>query len=154
VSSPEFDLELPNAVSRSFDRADDLIAAVAAGLAACQDRTAGSPPREVLARHVESLSGPLASERILAALRDANGLLEERRAPPFRSRVVSLGSVMLDAVISRTTERRYNAHIFPDLDRSTITKRIATIMQLLGKTYRLRLDVLSNDVLQLQVEGS
>jgi surface carbohydrate biosynthesis protein len=154
VSSPEFDLELPNAVSRAFERPDDLIAAIAAGLGTCQGRTAGSSPREALARHVESLSGPLASERIVAALRDQSGLLEERRSPPFRSRLVSVGSIILDAVISRTTERRYNAHIFPDLDRSAITKRIATIMQLLGKTFPVRLDLLSNEVFQLQVEGS
>ena len=64
------------------------------------------------------------------------------------------GSVVLDAVISRTTERRYNAHIFPDLDRSAITARIAKIVQLLGKTYKVRVDLLSNEVLQLQVEGA
>ena len=153
VSSPEFDLELPNAVSRAFDRADDLIAAIAAGLGTCQGRTAGPAPREALARHVESLSGPLASERMVAALGEHAGRLAERRAPPVRSRLVSLGSVVLDAVISRTTERRYNAHIFPELDRSAINERIATIMQLLGKTFPVRLDLLSNEIFQLQVEG-
>jgi surface carbohydrate biosynthesis protein len=153
VSSPEFDLELPNAVSNPFDRADDLITAIVAGLGTGQGITAGPAP-VALTRHVESLSGPLASERMIAALRDHVGLLEEQRPPPFRSRLVSAGSVILDAVLSRTTERRYNAHIFPDLDRSAITTRIATIMQLLGKAFPVRLDLLSNEVLQLQVEGS
>jgi surface carbohydrate biosynthesis protein len=153
LSSDEFDLELPNAVSRAFDRADDLIAAIAAGLRSCQGRTARPAP-EALARHVDSLTGPLASERMIAALRDHAGLLAQKRSAPFRSRLVSAGSVIFDAAISRTVERRYNAHIFPDLDRSAITARIATIMQLLGKNFPVRLDLLSKEVLQLQVEGS
>jgi hypothetical protein len=153
VRSAEFDLDLPNAVSSAFDRADDLITAISDGLGTCRGTSAGPSP-EALSRHVASLTGPLASERIIAALRDRAGLLEEDRPPPWRSRLVSVGSVVLDAVISRTTERRYNAHIFPDLDRSAITARIAKIMQLLGKTHKVRVDLLSNEVFQLQVEGS
>jgi surface carbohydrate biosynthesis protein len=153
VSSSEFDLDLPNAVSSGFDRADDLIAAIGEGLGACRGKAAGPPP-EALSRHVANLSGPLASERIVAALRDHAGLLEEKRPPPWRSRLVSAGSLVVDAVISRTTERRYNAHIFPDLDGSAITARIAKIMQLLGRTYKVRVDLLSNEVFQLQVERS
>jgi surface carbohydrate biosynthesis protein len=153
LRSTEFDLDLPNAVSSAFDRAEDLIAAINDGLGTCRGKAAGPSP-EALSRHVASLTGPLASDRIVAALRDHAGLLEEDHPPPWRSRLVSAGSVVLDAVISRTTERRYNAHIFPDLDRSAITARITKIMQLLGKTYKVRIDLLSNEVFQLQVEGS
>jgi surface carbohydrate biosynthesis protein len=153
VRSAEFDLELPNALSRAYDRADDLVAAISEGLGTCRGKAARPPP-EALSRHVASLAGPFASDRIIAALRDHADRLDEHRPPPWRSRLVSAGSVVLDAVISRTTERRYNAHIFPDLDRSAITARITNIMQLLGKTYKVRVDLLSNEVFQLQVEGA
>ncbi len=60
VRAQGLDIDLPNAVSRNYDTADDIIDALRAGLGKPQAGGAMRPEyREILAEHIASLDGPL-----------------------------------------------------------------------------------------------
>ena len=137
VRAQGLDIDLPNAVSRNFDTADDIIDALRAGLGKPQAGGAMRPEyREILAEHIASLDGPLSSERIIDSLSTHRDALE---SAPCRGSLARLGGLAVHkgqravkAVGDRIGKRGrsgkdYVAHKYPGLASDEVDERIARL---------------------------
>jgi len=100
------------------------------------------PAREdasVLARHLAAFDGPLAADRIAAAVADASAA--ERVAPTFAARLVGAAESAIRARLKRGDSRHgeeLHAHRFPPLREAELEARIARLARLLDRFAGLR----------------
>jgi surface carbohydrate biosynthesis protein len=158
VASPEFDPELPHAVSTECTTADELVEGVvraASGAAGSGLRPEG---RRVLSHHIASLEGPLCCERILDSLTAHRTALAGAPAPTAAGRVLGRAHHLARAGVRSVRQRRrrsrtsavYLSHKFPGLDAGHLAARIERFRAVLTELPELRARPVYEDVFAIE----
>lgn len=143
VTSERFDLQLSNGLSeQAFDLAS-LLAKVGAALAGGLERDAAAEAarQKLLDRHVASVRGRFACERIVDALETfAEGLApgrgpsrSERLAGQLRARLRRARKRLEARVPGHRNNETYVRHMFPDIALSEVRFRIQRYRAILGR---------------------
>lgn len=158
VRSDEFDFPLPNSLSHraeSSDQVKEIVAAVLDGRIGPLDEERRVP---ILRRHLASLDGPLASERIVDVLVRA-GYAAGRPPRPSPGRLarawlaanVRTGKKLLN--MRRHNHRNsaaFHAHRFPGVGADALRERIADFGAALGRFERLGVERLGRHVFRIE----
>lgn len=144
ITHPVYDIRLPNALSQSVSNVEDLIATlnrITAGNSPCDDTR-----RRMADRFIVSMDGPLASERILDAVKNLlvqGDLFEKRDLIDWSKGQIASRRRRLKKMIRawRTGDPRsdYVRHRFPDIEVADIERRIARLRMVTGRFDDLRI---------------
>ena len=138
----EYDIPLPNALSRRTETVAELVAAISAVLAGSV--SVPDEQKQTLARFVASAEGPLACDRIIDGLEqmaERSDLFERR---PAKERLAARAKCEIRAITRRlgisgshrSGHTRYLQHIFPAIDRTEILSRIDRLADASGRFQR------------------
>lgn len=144
VVSEEFDLALPNSLSRNCPTFDSLAEAVR-GFASSEISPANGQQRATLRRHMAGLDGALCSDRIVAGIAEHRAALA---AAPATNTARWLGScISLKAAtlrrrfrdrLQRGRKSAYTQHKFPGIEAAWVEERLMRFRQTLGRFDDLR----------------
>lgn len=157
VTSDEFDIRLPNALSlECFDEATLLAKLQAVARGASLGMTEAQ--RAVLRHHVSGLDGPFCCERILDGLAAHRDRLADGSAAGGRSRMEAilrhrkrwLPKRIIAAIRGPSRQDRYLAHKFPGLPQEHIDDRIGRLQRVLGRFEGVRARRVKPDIYALQ----
>jgi surface carbohydrate biosynthesis protein len=158
VASPEFDPELPHAVSTECTTADELVEGVVRAMTGAARRELRPDQQRVLAHHIASLDGPLACERILDSLATHRAALAAAPAPSAAGRALGRAHHLARAGVRAVRQRRrrsrssgaYLSHKFPGLDAAYLAERIERFRAVVGTLPALRARPVSTDVFSIE----
>jgi surface carbohydrate biosynthesis protein len=137
ATSETFDSYLPNAVSRSVWRADELVEEVRAALAngaVAKDAQADA----VAARYYAATDGALAAERVTAALDDVPPAEARPAAPSARLKARAAPLRELARRLLRPRQAAYARQKFPGLDLAETQAELARLAGASGRFGRVR----------------
>ncbi|MBI3674358.1 MAG: hypothetical protein HY245_13255 [Rhizobiales bacterium] len=125
VRSPDYDLELPNAVSTNVDGETALISCIKAVVYG-RGTSAAAPAQnlDILNEHIASLDGAYSCERILDALTELRRRPQRASQTEFVLAGARYGWRRLKSLI-RPVKRQYDARKFPDISADVVNERIA-----------------------------
>ncbi len=146
VTSDAHDYHLPNSLSLRADTPETVFAHLDTLLGSTWNRT-GPDERQyrILAKHIESLTGNLAVERIMEILWK-DGYLEPAPRPPLMTQVYGRLASQLRSVAQQLrmkipehrTNIKYQLRRFPELSQQTIEQRIADFGLQLDRFARIK----------------
>jgi surface carbohydrate biosynthesis protein len=157
VRNATFDLELPNALSHEASDLEELVAklrAIAAGEAGPPN---GGARRALLERHIASLDGPLAADRMVTVLCEA-GYRDRLLARPSALRYVqgwlhARGRTAVRQIYRRRAGHRstdeFHEHRFPGTSAEDLRQRIRRLAAQLGRFGQLRVEELSKHIFRI-----
>ena len=159
VVSPEFDPELPHAVSVECASADELVEGVVRAVSGAAARGGlRAEPLRALSHHIASLDGPLCCERILDSFSSHRAALESAPAATAGGRAIGRTHHWLRARVRGVRQRRrrsrssgaYLSHKFPGLEASQLAARIERFRAVLGPLPELRARPIHPDVFAIE----
>jgi hypothetical protein len=157
VRSADYDLHLPNDLSLQCEDLRALREEVRAVLLRREPSPNGEEKRELMARHLASLSGPLAADRMIDVLQTA-GFPEKRPSrPPWVRYAVGWLHAQGRTRVKRVNEKRpnhrnnaeFHAHRFPGVSPRDIEERIARFSRRLGRFENLHVRQVSEHIFQI-----
>src|SRR5690606_17558107 len=140
VVSQTVDRMLPNAVSHQVFEADDLVPSIRRALSGGSDSGSTAEQRGLLARHLASLDGPLAAERIADILVEIarSGALAgavpagRRLSGQALGRLRQLSRLVRERQPGTTSSRAYLRHKFPGIALAEVQARVHRLDQAVG----------------------
>jgi surface carbohydrate biosynthesis protein len=158
VRSERFDFPLPNSLGHTAEDDGQLVALAAAALEGRLRPLDEAERRRILRRHLASLDGPLASDRIVDVLEGPWTEAASTGAPSPGRRMLAVlrnrirtGRKRLNA---RRTDHRngdaLHAHRFPELDVEGLAERIARLSRCLGRFDGLRVEEIARHVFRIE----
>jgi len=157
VRSQEYDLHLPNSLSLRASTAEEL-REVVQDLASGRTKPDGAGVRRVLERHVASLEGPLAADRIVDVLEEAGYADAAPPAPPRRERLRARGRLLHRTLSKRINtwipqhrnNARYHKHRFPGITVEQLRERIDRFDRQLGRFKHLRVERFDDHIFHIE----
>jgi hypothetical protein len=160
VVAEEFDLAVPNLLSRQCFATEELLASVSAALRSTQraGRQLDSSQDALLRRLVVSLEGRLSCDRILDALEEHKARLAPSTGANWRSwwqayarlRRRDLSRAVRTRLKWHASSKIYTAHKFPDIDTAEVNARIARFQDTLGRFHGLRARQMSRNIFAIE----
>jgi surface carbohydrate biosynthesis protein len=162
--SAQFDIELPDRLSRQYFADGELFAAVAQCLGGRAKPTVSldADQQALLRHHIASLDGPLSAERILDALENHPALHLNLPAPRLFSRLGGLAGHYQRRAIRAITTRLsgspssavYTAHKFPGITEDMIAGRIERFRAIIPEMPRMNLRRIAANIFMIERTGS
>jgi surface carbohydrate biosynthesis protein len=154
VKAEAFDLKLPAAVSRCVFSLDELCSTVndiVKGKIGTLDQ---ARIRNKLDRHIASLDGPLAAERIVRVLETGGYTKRQPQAPPLsdyahgwiKNHVRTVGKRINMHRPGHRNNISFHAHRFPDLSVSEMMKKVECMRRLLNRFDDIRVTQVSKHI--------
>jgi surface carbohydrate biosynthesis protein len=152
-----FDLELPNSLSHETFDLDELVTKVRAIAAGELGASNGGARRAILERHIASLEGPLAADRMVGAICEAG---YHDRTPPRPSILRYLqgwlharGRTAVKQIYRRRPGHRnadeFHEHRFPGTSVEDLRQRIRRLDDQLGRFGQLRVEEFSSHIFRI-----
>jgi surface carbohydrate biosynthesis protein len=157
VIQEAFDSELPHLLSHEAFELEELVAAIRAIAAGEGCPASGAAGHGILERHLASLEGPLASDRMVAALCDA-GYHDRLPAQPDPLRYLqgwlhARARTALKQINRRRAGHRnadtFHQHRFPGTSVDDLRKRIGRLSAQLGRFEDLRVREISRHIFRI-----
>lgn len=157
VSHSTFDLELPNSLSHQASDLEELVAKVRAIAAGELGPSNGGARHAILERHIASLEGPLAADRMITALCEA-GYRDRRPPRPATLRYLqgwlhARGRTAVKQVYRRRAGHRnadeFHEHRFPGTSVEDLRQRIRRLTAQLDRFGHLRVAQVSDHIFRI-----
>jgi surface carbohydrate biosynthesis protein len=157
VRDPARELMLPNDLSADAPTVDDVIDLAKSAVAGRWCSKPGAAALADLAATFDGLSGPLASDRVLAVIDEMVAEQESWPSPSAQGRKAAHHQAALRAVSKRfqavlpfhKNHRRHHTHRFPGLTQAAVETRIDRLGQCLGRFNSVRLHTLEDNVFEV-----
>ncbi|MFO1091172.1 MAG: surface carbohydrate biosynthesis protein [Hyphomicrobiales bacterium] len=148
VRSDIFDLALPNSVARQAGTVADVIDAARAALYAGDTGDRAHVDR-LLDRHLSSIRGDFACERILDSIWENRAALAQPRDTGIKTKFKAGVRMVVDTIADWSVERRYNSHVYPPIDPVAVQRKVLRFTSLLRRFGSVQTTVLPSGVVEL-----
>jgi surface carbohydrate biosynthesis protein len=158
LSNATFDLELPNSLSHEVFDLEELVNKVRAIASGEFGASNGGARRAILERHIASLDGPLAADRMVTAVCEA-GYRDRRPPRPTTVRYLqgwlhARGRTAVKQINRRRAGHRnadeFHEHRFPGTSVEDLRQRIRRLSAQLGRFGQLRVEDFSNHIFRIR----
>ncbi len=158
VRNATFDLELPNSLSQEASNLEELVSRVRALAGGELGAPNSAARRAILERHIASLDGPLAADRMVSAICEA-GYRDRRPPRPATFRYLqgwlhARGRTAVKQINRRRAGHRnadeFHEHRFPGTSAEELRQRIRRFAAQLGRFGQLRVEDLSNHIFRIR----
>jgi surface carbohydrate biosynthesis protein len=158
VKAPPYDFDLPNALSHESTTVEELretLGRVLSGALGCLSEPAMPRPFE---EYLVGLEGPLASDRIVEALKQSDALREGLGRPPVGEYLrgwfdATQRSLVKQHIKARIPEHRNNPafqqHRFPGVSVDELRERIACLGRVLGRFEGVKVDPVAEHIVRI-----
>jgi len=157
VRNATFDLELPNSLSHEASDLEELVGKVRAIAAGELGASNGGARRAILERHIASLDGPLAADRMVEAICEA-GYRDRRPPRPAALRYLqgwlhARGRKAIKQFYRRRADHRnadeFHEHRFPGTSSEDLRQRIRRFSAQLDRFGQLHVEEFSNHIFRV-----
>lgn len=156
VTHPLYDLELPNGVSDAVADVPGLIALTSSFLNGDRPDSMDERKRELARRYLVGVDGPLACERIIAAIEKHSAesappktAPSERRAAARKAWVRRISKRAMSVIPGSKNSPRYTRNRFPDLRPVDVDTRLAKFRTILGRFDGVRAEEIRSNIYKI-----